>query len=48
MELEEDAHYVVLSTCAYVFDYARSVVHGMLVPLDSAGGIPFPIELTIE
>ena len=36
--LYSEAHYVVLSTCAYVFDYARTVVHGMMVPVDSAGG----------
>ena len=33
-----DGHYVVLSTCAYVFDNARYVLHGLLVPVDSAGG----------
>lgn len=38
--LYTDAHYVLLSTCAYVFDYARSVVHGILMPVDSAGGAP--------
>ncbi|MBO5556849.1 MAG: class B sortase [Oscillospiraceae bacterium] len=38
--LYSEAHYVVMSTCAYVFDYARSVVHGMMVPVDSAGGKP--------
>ena len=32
--LEGDAHYVVLSTCAYVFENARSVVHGNLVPIE--------------
>lgn len=40
VELDGEAHYVVLSTCAYVFDNARNVVHGMLVPVDSEGGIP--------
>ena len=38
--LDPDAHYVVLSTCAYSFYLARTVVHGMLVPVDSAGGVP--------
>ena len=33
-------NYVMLSTCAYVFDNARYVLHGMLVPLNSAGGTP--------
>lgn len=34
--------YVVLSTCAYVFDNARYVLHGELVPADSAGGVKMP------
>lgn len=33
-------HYVMLSTCAYVFDDARYALHGMLVPVPSAGGKP--------
>lgn len=41
LELEGDARYVLLSTCAYVFDNARYVLHGKLVPVDSAGGVPF-------
>ncbi len=40
VELEGDARYVLLSTCAYVFDNARYVLHGKLVPADSAGGRP--------
>lgn len=36
----DDARYVVLSTCVYSFQDARFVVHGMLVPVDSAGGEP--------
>lgn len=36
--LAEGERYVVLSTCAYVFDNARSVLHGKLVPVGSAGG----------
>ena len=40
-ELDPDGQYVLLSTCAYVFDNARSVIHGRLRPLDSAGGVPF-------
>lgn len=31
-------HYVLLSTCAYNFDNARYVLHGILEPLHSAGG----------
>ncbi len=30
----EDGRYVVLSTCAYVFDNARYVLHGLLTPAD--------------
>ena len=41
METDGEARYVLLSTCAYVFDNARYVLHGMLVPVDSAGGVPF-------
>ena len=40
VELDGEARYVVLSTCAYVFDNARNVLHGRLVPVDSAGGMP--------
>ncbi len=32
--------YVVLSTCAYSFEDARTVLHGKLVPVGSAGGKP--------
>ena len=31
--------YVLLSTCAYNFKDARYVLHGMLEPVDSAGGV---------
>lgn len=34
------ARYVLLTTCAYFFEDARYVLHGMLVPVDSAGGVP--------
>ena len=37
-EFDENGHYVMLSTCAYMFDNARYVLHGLLVPLDTAGG----------
>lgn len=40
VELDPQAHYVLLSTCSYVFASARTVLHGMLVPADSAGGVP--------
>ena len=40
--LYREARYVLLSTCAYVFDNARYVLHGVLVPVDSAGGAPLP------
>ena len=39
-ELDPSGHYVMLSTCAYVFDDARSVIHGLLQPVSSAGGVP--------
>ena len=35
-----DRNYIMLSTCAYIFDNARYVIHGKLVPVDSAGGVP--------
>ena len=35
------AKHVLLSTCSYVFDNARYVLHGMLIPVESAGGAPF-------
>ena len=40
VELEPDAQYVLLSTCAYGYDEGRTVVHGKLVPLNSSGGTP--------
>ena len=39
VELEPEGHYVLMSTCAYVFDNARSVVHGLLQPISSIGGV---------
>ncbi len=44
VELEADSRYVLLSTCAYVFDNARDVLHGKLVPVESAGGVPFTAD----
>ena len=35
-----DRNYIMLSTCAYIFDNARYVLHGKLVPINSAGGVP--------
>ena len=40
VETGEEDQYVVLSTCAYDTEESRSVLHGKLVPVDSAGGIP--------
>lgn len=40
-ELDPTAHYIMMSTCAYIFEDARSVLHGKLVPVMSAGGVPF-------
>lgn len=37
VELEPDAHYVLLSTCAYGYDEGRTVLHGKLVPINSSG-----------
>ena len=40
VDLDPTAHYIVMSTCAYIFEDARSVLHGKLVPVMSAGGVP--------
>ena len=40
VEVSPDSKYVLLSTCAYVFENARSVIHGKLDPASSAGGVP--------
>ena len=40
VKLDRESRYVLLSTCAYVFDNARAVLHGKLVPAGSAGGTP--------
>ena len=37
---EEGARYVLLSTCSRDFEDARFVIHGKLVPVESAGGTP--------
>ena len=41
-EVEPDGqlHHVMLSTCAYSYVNERTVIHGQLVPLNSAGGVP--------
>lgn len=44
VELDPEGHYILLSTCAYMFENARYVVHGMLIPVGGqqvgqAGGI---------
>lgn len=36
--IDSDSRYVMLSTCAYLFNDDRYVLHGKLVPVDSAGG----------
>lgn len=36
-ELDPEAHYIVLSTCAYDFQEARYVVHGKLEPVGEHG-----------
>ena len=33
VELDQKGYYVLLSTCAYMFENARYVLHGMLVPV---------------
>ena len=42
IELDEQERYVLLSTCAYSFNYARTVLHGKLIPVPSTGGKPNP------
>ena len=37
-DLDPTAHYIVMSTCAYIFEDARSVLHGELLPVMTAGG----------
>ena len=44
VELDGEAKYVMLSTCAYVFALSRSVLHGKMVPVDSAGGSFSPLD----
>lgn len=36
VDWQEDDHFVLLSTCAYSFEDARSVIHGRLVPVADA------------
>ena len=44
VELDPNAKYVMLSTCSYVFDNSRYVLHGMLLPTGTAGGKPIDSE----
>ena len=37
-DLDPTAHYIMMSTCAYIFEDARSVLHGKLMPVMTAGG----------
>lgn len=39
VEIDPEAHYVMLSTCSYFFSYSRTVLHCKLVPVDTAGGV---------
>lgn len=44
VEMDPEGHYILLSTCAYMFENARYVIHGMLIPVGrqqvgQAGGI---------
>ena len=38
--VNNNRNYIMLTTCAYIFDNARYVLHGKLVPVQSAGGVP--------
>ncbi len=40
LEPDTEGSFVMLSTCAYVFNNARSVMYGQLIGADSAGGVP--------
>ena len=46
VEVSPDGKYVLLSTCAYVFENARSVIHGLMEPASSAGGVPMTVTDT--
>ncbi|MBR0417369.1 MAG: class B sortase [Firmicutes bacterium] len=39
VEIESDSKCVLLSTCTYAEGDARSVIHGVLKPVDSVGGV---------
>ena len=39
-DLDPNDHYIVMSICAYVFEDARSVLHGKLMQVVTAGGVP--------
>ena len=44
VELDGEAKYVMLSTCAYVFTFSRAIINGKMVPIDSAGGSFSPLD----
>ena len=44
VEPDPQLHHVLLSTCAYSYYNERTVIHGQLVPVASAGGLPIPAE----
>ena len=44
VEPDGQLHHVLLSTCAYSYYDERTVLHGQLVPVESAGGLPLDQE----
>ena len=42
VETDPEGYYVLLTTCAYMFENARYVLHGMLIPVDS-----LPVSQTV-
>ena len=40
VQLEPEGKYVMMTSCAYDYSMARMALHGKLVPINSAGGIP--------
>lgn len=46
--LPSDGHYVLLSTCAYAFQNARYVLHGVLEPVEKTAGAVSPAAQTAK